>query len=72
MEAIEFIVKYPTYLETIKKVTKDEYYPALKILEETDPHDLVKPETCFADENAAWGFVYRLFMQEVKKMSIEV
>ena len=67
MDAIEFIVRYPEYLETIRKVTKEEYYPALKKLEEIDPHDLVKPDTWFADENAALGFVYRLFMMEVRK-----
>jgi len=66
MEALEFIARYPEYLETIRKVTKEEYYPALKKLEEIDPHDLVKPDIWFADENAAMGFVYRLFMKEVK------
>ena len=68
MEAIAFVRKYPEYLETIRKVTKAEYYPALEILEGIDPHDLVKPDSWFADENSAMGFVYRLFLKEVKAL----
>lgn len=69
MEALEFIARYPEYIEIIRKVTKEEYYPALKKLEEIDPHDLVKPDTWFADENAAMGFVYRLFILEIRESS---
>jgi hypothetical protein len=69
MEALEFIARYPEYLETIRKVTKEEYYPALKRLEDIDPRDLVKPDTWFADENAAIGFVYRLFILEIRESS---
>ena len=68
MEAIAFVRKYPEYIETLRKVTKEEYYPALKRLEEIDPHDLVKPDSWFADENSAMGFVYRVFLKEAKKM----
>jgi hypothetical protein len=68
MEAIEFITNYPSYIETIKKVTKDEYQPILEEMEKWDPHDLVKPETWFPDENSALGFVYNLFIKEVKKV----
>jgi len=67
MEAIEFIARYPEYLATIKKVTKEEYLPVLEEMENTDPHDLVKPDTWFPDENAALGFVYRLFLNEARK-----
>ena len=67
MEAIEFINNYPSYIETIKKVTKDEYLPVLVEMGEWDPHDLITPQTWFADENSALGFVYRLFLIEVKK-----
>ena len=69
MEALEFIAWYPEYIETIRKVTKEEYYPALKKLEEIEPHDLIKPDTWFADENAAMGFVYRLFILEIRESS---
>lgn len=67
MDAIEFIHNYPSYIETIKKVTKDEYLPMLEKMGKWDPHDLVKPDTWFPDENSALGFVYRLFLKEVKK-----
>ena len=68
MEAIEFIHNYPSYIETIKQVTKDQYLPIIEEMRKLDPHDLIKPETWFADENSALGFVYRLFLLEVKKM----
>ena len=68
MEALEFIARYPEFLETIKKVTKEEYLPILKGLEEMDPHDLVKPDMWFADENAAMGFVYRVFLKQVSAL----
>ena len=68
MNSIEFITKYPDYLELIKKVTKEEYQPILTRMEEWDPHDLITPESWFADENSAIGFVYRLFIREVKNM----
>ena len=67
MEAIEFIHNYPSYIETIKQVTKDEYLPILEEMGKWEPHDLIKPETWFPDENSALGFVYRLFLKEVKK-----
>ena len=66
MEAIEFIAKYQSYLDTIKLVIKPKYYPALKKLEVIDPHDLVSPNSWFPDENSAMGLVYRLIMKEVK------
>jgi hypothetical protein len=67
MEAIEFIARYPEYLATIKQVTKDEYLPVLEKMEKMDPHDLIRPDSWFPDENAAFGFVYRLFIQHVRK-----
>jgi len=70
MDSIEFIRKYPDYIQTIRKVSKEEYYPILDILESWNPHDLVKPETWFPDENSSLGFVYRLFIKEIRKMKI--
>ena len=59
MDAIAFFARYPEYLETIRKVTRDEYLPILEQMEKTEPHDLVKPDSWFPDENAALGYVYR-------------
>ena len=67
MDAISFVAKYPEYIETIRQVTRMECLPALKRLEDKDPHDVIKPETWFPDDNAALGFVYRLFLNEVRK-----
>lgn len=71
MEAIEFVTNYSTYIETIKKVNKDEYLPILGKMSKWDPHDRIKPETWFPDDNSAFGFVYRLFIKEVKKSGRE-
>jgi len=60
MDAIEFIDKYLSYIETIKKVSKDLYIPLLEEMGKWEPHDLITPETWFPDENAAFGFVYRI------------
>lgn len=67
MESIEFINKYPEYLQMIKKVTKEKYHPIIEKMERLDSHDLVTPETWFPDENSAIGLVYRLFISEIRK-----
>jgi hypothetical protein len=50
-------------------VTIDEYRPILDEMGKWDPHDLLKPETWFLDDNVSLGFVYRLFIKEVKKLT---
>ena len=45
MDAITFVVNYPTYVETIKTVTKVEYLPILGKMGQWDPHDLVEPDS---------------------------
>jgi len=67
MDAISFVVNYPTYIETIKTVTKAEYLPILAKMGQWDPHDLVKPDSWFQSENDALGYVYKLFLIEVWK-----
>ena len=67
MEAIEFIHNYPFYIETIKQVTKDEYKPILEAMGKWDPEDLIKPSAWFTTGNDALGFVYSLFLKEVRK-----
>ena len=67
MDAISFVTNYPTYIETIKKVTKDEYIPILEKMEQWEPHDLIKPDTWFQSENDALGYVYKVFLIEVWK-----
>jgi hypothetical protein len=71
MDSMEFIQKYPDYIQTIRMVTKTEYYPVLELMERWNPHDLVRPESWFPDENSSLGYVYRLFIKEVRKTEKE-
>jgi len=68
MESIRFIQKYPEFLEMIKKVSKEKYYPILEKMEGWDPHDLVQPDTWFPTENSMFGYVYILFLSEIENM----
>ena len=68
MEAIIFIRNYQKYIDMIEKVIKDEYKPAVEKLRETDPHDLVRPDSYFDSEQSALGYVFNLFQIESKKL----
>jgi hypothetical protein len=61
MEAIQFVHKYESYLDEIQQVIKPELQPFLDNLRQTDPHDLVKPDTWFPFECAEIGYVLSLF-----------
>jgi hypothetical protein len=65
MEAIRFTQKYNQYLEEIRSVVKPELFPIIDDLKEIDPHDLVRPDSWFQDENHARGFVWNLFLNKV-------
>ena len=65
MDAIEFVCRYPEYVEQLKKVVKPEYQNAVKKLNEIDPHDIVKPEHYFNSEAEAIGVVFRLFLRRI-------
>ena len=67
MEAIEFAVNYEKYLNEIGQVVKPEYAPIIERLKETDPHDIVRPEAWFHAETDARGFVWTMFLKEVRK-----
>lgn len=67
MDAIEFVANYENYLAEIEQVVKKEYQPVLERLRENDPHDLVRPDTWFQGTNNARGYVWSLFLQEIKK-----
>jgi len=45
MEAIQFVHKYEYYLDDIQLIVKPELHPVLDEIRDTDPHDLVTPET---------------------------
>lgn len=72
MDAIEFIVKYPTYIEEVKNVIRPELEQIRQELSETDPHDLISPETYFMNENQARGFIWSLFLKKVKMNGLPI
>jgi hypothetical protein len=67
MDAFEFVYSYDKFIEEIEQVIRPELLPILEKLKETDPHDLVTPETWFVNTNQARGFVWSLFLQHVRK-----
>jgi len=66
MDAFEFIINYPSYLNEIEKIVKPELIPMVEELREIDPHDLVPP-TWIVSELQARGFVWTIFLREFKK-----
>jgi hypothetical protein len=65
MDSIQFIERYPTLVKQIQEVIRPELFSIIDDLLEMEPHDLVTPETWFPNENSAYGFVWRLFMDKV-------
>ena len=65
MDSIQFIERYPTLVKQIQEVIRPELFPIIADLLEMEPLDLVTPETWFPNENSAYGFVWRLFMDKV-------
>jgi hypothetical protein len=64
----EFKISRKKYDDAEFKKTHDvrpELFPIIDDLLEMEPHDLVTPETWFPNENSAYGFVWRLFMDKV-------
>jgi hypothetical protein len=70
MEAIEFVNNYQNYLDEIRQVVKEKYYPVIDSMETFDPHDLVTPSCVFKNKNHAKGFVWQVFTQTVKNMKL--
>ncbi|HET7733479.1 MAG TPA: hypothetical protein VFK73_06540 [Paludibacter sp.] len=67
MDAIEFVQDYPKFLSEIEDVIKPGLLPILQELKDTDPHDLVTPESWFVNPNQARGFVWGLFLKKCKR-----
>ena len=66
MNAFEFVYSYDKFIEEIESVIKPELLFVLQKLKETDPHDLITPETWFVNTNQARGFVWNLFLKNVR------
>ena len=67
MDALQFIIHYPDYLNEIEQIVKTELLPIVEELREIDPHDLVSPDTWIVSELQARGFVWTIFLRELKK-----
>ena len=67
MDAFEFVYSYDKFIEEIESVIKPELLPILEDLKKIDPHDLISPEVWFISTNHARGFVWSLFLKEVRK-----
>ncbi|MEI7677555.1 MAG: hypothetical protein WCJ03_12300 [Bacteroidales bacterium] len=67
MDAFEFIIHYPDYLNEIEQIVKTELIPIVEELREIDPHDLVSPDFWVFSELQARGFVWTIFLRECKK-----
>ena len=67
MDAIEFVNRYPTYIEQLENVVKPEHQVAIAKLKDIDPHDIVRPEHYFNSEAEAVGVVFRLFLRQIRK-----
>ena len=66
MDAIQFTQNYESYLYEIDLVIKPELKSLLEELRHIDPHDLVAPNTWFESENAAKGYIWKMFLSRVK------
>ena len=59
---LNFISDYPTYVGMLEDIVKPEYYPIIKKMYETDPHDLCSPDTILLN-NSELGIVWKYFIQ---------
>jgi hypothetical protein len=66
MDAIEFIKNYKGYVEEIELVIKPEYQSIVTKLKDTDPHDLIVPDSWFVSDRSARGYVWSMFLRRVK------
>ena len=70
LEAIEFVMKYESYVKEIEAVVRPEFKPVIQKMLEIDPHDLITPELYFQHENHAKGLVWRIFMKKAKEQGL--
>lgn len=70
MDAKDFIRKYPDYISEIELVVKSEYQPLVKELKDTDPHDLITPDTWFINSTYARGYVWSKFLIKAKSIKV--
>jgi hypothetical protein len=69
MDAIEFISRYPDYINQLENVGKQEYVPVVQKLKEHDSLDILKPENYFKTELEEMGVVFKLFLKNLNQNS---
>lgn len=67
MDAFEFEMSYEKFLKEIENVIKPELLPVFEKLKQTDPTDLIGPDNFFLSTSHARGFLWSLFLKEVRK-----
>lgn len=67
MQSIEFINNYKTIIEELRIVSKPIYYPAIDKLKNTDPHDLISPDSVFLNYAHMYGFVLLMMLKEFRQ-----
>jgi len=67
MDAFDFVMNYEKYLKEIENSIKPELLPVFEKLKQVDPTDLIGPDNFFISSSHARGFVWSLFLLEVRK-----
>ena len=67
LEAIEFVMKYESYVKEIEAVVLPEFKPIIQKMLDIDPHDLITPDSYFEHGNHARGLVWKIFLKKAKK-----
>ena len=67
LSAIDFVAEYETIVNDIEKVSNPKYAEVFAELRQIDPHELIEPHQYFPSENAAYGFVFKMLMDRLKK-----
>jgi hypothetical protein len=65
--ALQFIKSYDSFVKEIELYIKPEYNYALQKLKDTDPHDLVRPDTYFLGYSHMRGLVWSEFVDNAEK-----
>lgn len=67
MDAFEFVINYQKFLQEIENSIKPELLPVFEKLKQLDPTDLIGPDNFFVSRTHARGFVWSLFLLELRK-----
>lgn len=68
MDAITFVNTYDFMVTRIEAICKPELLPAIKVMRDIDPHDLIQPDSYMVGY-AGMGYVFSLFLNEAMKLN---